>query len=321
LKMVLRNFNTYKPTALILVPLFVDTIVKKIWDEIEKKGKTKLVKRAIVISNALRRVGIDMRRTLFKEILDSFGGSLRLIVSGGAPLNPAHIPVLDAFGITLLQGYGTTECAPLISVVPSGWEMKKQGSVGPAVLGVEVKIDSPVGDKYGEVLVKGGNVMLGYMDNPEATNECMTYDGFYRTGDIGYLDDDGFLYITGRKKNVIVLNSGKNVYPEEIEEYLSQSELISECAVVARKKMSGGGSGTGEIILCALIYPNFDKFIDASGEDTKRRDMSEVKKAIQKEVDEINKKLPIYKQINIVEVRETEFEKTASKKIMRSKLS
>ena len=325
LKMVLRNFNAYKPTALVLVPLFVDTMIKKIWDEIEKRGKTKLVKGAIILSNALRRLGIDMRRTLFKEILDSFGGELRLIISGGAPLNPAHIPVFDSFGITLVQGYGTTECAPLLSVVPSEFVMKKIGSAGYPVFGVELKIDSPVGDKYGEILARGKNVMLGYMDNPEATSECMTDDGFYRTGDIGYLDEDGFLFITGRKKNVIVLSNGKNIYPEEIEEYLSQSELISECVVIARRKTSEYNSG--EIILCALIYPNFEKFADdktADGSaetdgDRKHQDMDEIYAAIKKEVDKINKKLPIYKQINIVELRETEFEKTASRKIMRNK--
>ena len=319
LKMVLRNFNVYKPTALILVPLFVDTMVKKIWDEIEKQGKTMLVKSAIILSNTLRRVGIDMRRVFFKEILDSFGGNLRLIVSGGAPLNPAHIPVFDAFGITLVQGYGTTECAPLLSVVPSNWVMKKMGSVGYPVYGVELEIDSPVGDKYGEVLARGNNVMLGYMNDPDATSECMTSDGFYRTGDIGYIDNDGFLYITGRKKNVIVLSNGKNVYPEEIEEYLKHSELVSECAVIARNKTPGG---TGETMVCALIYPNLDKFVIGETPDGEKKyqSMDEIYKVIKKEVDDINKKLPAYKHINIVEVRETEFEKTASKKIMRNKL-
>jgi long-chain acyl-CoA synthetase len=318
LKMALRNFNIYKPTTLVLVPLFVDTMLKKIWDEIEKRGKTKLVKRAIIVSNALRRAGIDLRRVFFKEILDSFGGNLRLIVCGGAPLNPAHIPVFDAFGITLVQGYGTTECAPLLAVVPTEYVMKKIGSVGPAVLGVELKIHSPVGDKYGEILAKGNNVMLGYMGDEEATSEVMTTDGFYRTGDIGYLDDDGFLYITGRKKNVIISSSGKNIYPEEIEEYLNQSGLISECVVIARKA-SGRDTDKKEksdIMLCALIYPDFEKFKD--GESVKP--MDEIYKAISNEIQEINKKLPQYKHINIIELRETEFEKTASRKIMRNRL-
>ncbi|MCL2096224.1 MAG: AMP-binding protein [Oscillospiraceae bacterium] len=320
LKTVLRNFNAYKPTALVLVPLFVDTMLKKIWDEIEKRGKTKLVRGAMIISGALRRAGIDMRRVFFKEILDSFGGELRLIVCGGAPLNPAHIPVFDAFGITLVQGYGTTECAPLLTVVPSQYVMKKIGSAGPAVLGVELKIDSPDGDKYGEILAKGDNVMLGYMDDEEATGEVMTDDGFYRTGDIGCLDGDGFLYITGRKKNVIISSGGKNIYPEEIEEYLNQSELIGECAVIARTKKSG--AGVGGLTLCALIYPNYDcagfKNPDSGGLSMPKE---EINKIINKEIAEINKKLPLYKQINIVEIRESEFEKTASRKIMRDKLS
>ena len=316
LKMVLRNFGMYKPTALVLVPLFVETMAKKMWDEIEKRGKTKLVKRAMVLSSTLRKVGIDMRRVFFKEILDSFGGELRLIISGGAPLNPIYVPMFDAIGITLAQGYGTTECAPLLSVVPSDYVMKKVGSVGPAVLGVELKIHSPVGDKYGEILAKGGNVMMGYMGDPEATKECMTEDGFYRTGDIGYLDKDGFLYITGRKKNVIVLSNGKNVYPEEIEEYLGKSELIKECVVTARQKTTG--SDTGDITLCALIYPDYEKF---AAEGPVAPDADEVFKRINEEVIKINKKLPLYKQINIVEIRETEFARNASKKIMRHKLN
>jgi long-chain acyl-CoA synthetase len=199
--------------------------------------------------------------------------------------------------------------------VPSDYVMKKVGSVGPAVLGVELKIHSPVGDKYGEVLAKGDNVMLGYMDDPEATEECMTEDGFYRTGDIGYLDKDGFLYITGRKKNVIVLSSGKNVYPEEIEEYLNQSDLIKECVVTARQKTSGGEKG--EIMLCALIYPDFEKF---SAEGSPELNMDEVYRKINEEVLAISKKLPLYKQINIIEIRETEFKRNASKKIVRHNL-
>ena len=308
LKMFSRNCAAYKPTVLVLVPLFVDTMVKKIWSEIEKQGKTKLVKRMIKLSNSLYRINVDLRRIIFKEILSSFGGSLRLIISGGAPLNPAHIPVLNAFGIALMQGYGTTECSPLISVVPPGWEMKKIGSAGYPVCGVDVKIDNPDADSHGEILAKGNNVMLGYMGNPVATGECMTADGYYRTGDIGYLDKDGFLYITGRKKNIIVLSNGKNIYPEEIEEYLNQSELISECAVIARNKTLG--DETGETMLCALIYPDYDKFPNGGN----------IYDAIKNEIDEMNRKLPIYKQINIIEIRETEFDKTTSKKIIRDKL-
>ena len=307
LRMFSRNFAAYKPTVLVLVPLFVDTMAKKISGEIEKKGKTKLVKRMVRLSNSLCRIGIDLRRVIFKEILDSFGGSLRLIISGGAPLNEAHISMLGAFGIALMQGYGATECSPLISVVPPGWEMKKPGSAGYPVLGVEVKTETLGSGKHGEILAKGGNVMLGYMGDPEATKACMTEDGFYRTGDIGYLDKDGFLYITGRKKNIIVLNNGKNIYPEEIENYLNQSELIGECAVTAR---NGAGDKTGDAMLCALVYPNCEKLPEGG----------DIYQAIKKEIEAINKKLPIYKQVNLIEIRETEFEKTTSQKIMREKL-
>lgn len=302
LKVVMRNFQFYKPTKMVLVPLFVDNIVKKIWDEIDKKGKRKTVERAIATSNALRKIGIDLRRKLFKDVINAFGGRLELIICGGAPLNPAHIITLDNFGIKICQGYGTTECAPLISVTPSDMHMKKVGSVGHSIFCNEIKIDGRDENGYGEILVKGENVMLGYLDNEEATSEAFTADGFYRTGDVGYIDADGYIYITGRKKNIIILNNGKNVYPEEIEEYLQKIQEIKECAVISRKK-------DGEESITALIVPDFEKF--------EGKDFKEVEKYIKEKVNEINKQLPIFKQITEVDVREEEFEKTASKKIKR----
>ena len=302
LKAVMRNFAFYKPTKLVLVPLFVDNMVKKIWDEIDKKGKRKTVEAAIAVSNAMRKVGIDLRRTLFKDVINAFGGRLEGIICGGAPLNPEHITTMDNFGIHIWQGYGTTECAPLISVVPSDMHMKKIGSVGHFIFSNEVKIDGKDENGYGEILVKGENVMLGYLDNEEATREVFTEDGFYRTGDIGYIDADGYIYVTGRKKNIIILSNGKNVYPEEVEEYLQKIENIKECAVISRKSDSGEN-------ITALIVPDLEKF--------EGKDFAEVEKIIKEQVNEINKQIPIYKQITEVDVREQEFEKTASRKIKR----
>ena len=305
-KMVMRSFKIFKPNAMTLVPLFVETMYKKIWDEIEKKGKTKTVKSAIKASNAMRKVGIDMRRKLFKDVLEAFGGNLNVIICGGAPLNPDTIKGFEAFGIDIFQGYGITECSPLVAVMPQN--IIKPASVGYPVPCVEVIIDKTEGEETGEILVKGDSVMIGYINNPEATAEVMTEDGFFRTGDIGYLDEDGFLYITGRKKNVVVLNNGKNIFPEEIEEHLSKCELMAEKIVIGRTLENG------TVILTALVYPNLEKFTDKDGNV---RSSEEMHDAIKAEVMQINKTLPSFKHITEIELLETEFEKNTSKKIKR----
>jgi long-chain acyl-CoA synthetase len=298
----MRNFQFYKPTKLVLVPLFMDNMVKKIWDEIDKKGKRKTVEKAIKLSNALRKAGIDIRRKLFKDVINAFGGRLEMIICGGAPLNPEHVITMDNFGVTVCQGYGTTECAPLISVVPSDMHMKKVGSVGHFIFSNEVKTEGRDENGYGEILAKGDNVMLGYLDNEEATREVFTEDGFYRTGDIGYIDAEGYIYITGRKKNLIILSNGKNIYPEEIEEYLQRIKELKECAVISRRK-------DGVETITALLVPDFEQFGD--------KDFGEIEKYIKEKAEEINKQLPIFKQMTEIEVRKEEFEKTASRKIKR----
>ena len=308
LKMIMRNFQFYKPHKLVLVPLFIDNLVKKIWDEIEKKGKTKTVRKAVKLSNSLRKVGIDLRRKLFKDILNAFGGRLNAIISGGAPLNPSHVKTMDDFGITIWQGYGITECSPLVSVIPELMHMKKIGSVGFPVLHNEVKIGEKDENGNGEILVKGENVMIGYLDDEEATKEVFTDDGWFKTGDIGYLDGDGYIYITGRKKNIIILSNGKNIYPEEIEEYLYKIEGLKECAVISRQKENGDDN------IAALIVP------DLESERFLGKEFKEIEATIKEEVDNVNKSLPVFKQITEVEVRKDEFEKTTTKKIMRYKL-
>ena len=323
LRMFLKNMNFFQPTLMVLVPMFVDAIVKKIWDGIEEKGKTKLVKSIIKISNLLRKIGIDKRRTLFKDIHAAFGGNLRYIVSGGAPLNPDHVRTLDDFGITVTQGYGTTECSPIIALMAPEMAYEKHKSCGYPLIEADVAIlrndgtIAPLSDKedseHGEVIVKGEIVMLGYMDNPEANAAAFTPEGYYRTGDIGYIDKDGFIYLVGRIKNIIINTSGKNIYPEEIEEHLSSIRSIKEVAVIGRYK-DGGQYGASEVVLTALIYPDFDLFKDANGAI---RPMDEIKAAIHEEVIAVNRTLPAYKQINEIELRDTEFEKTTSKKIIR----
>lgn len=307
LKHVLKNLKLFKPTGMVLVPLFVTTFNKKIWDEVRKKGKEKQLKLGMTASNTLRYVGVDVRRKLFGDILEAFGGNLCKIICGGAAMDPSLMKMFDSIGIELCEGYGITECSPLIAVNP--YYKRKFGSVGPAVPSCEVKIDAETTDEHGriigEILVKGENVMIGYYDNPEANLEVFTDDGWFRTGDLGYMDNEGYIYITGRKKSVIVLNNGKNVFPEEIEEYLSKIENIKECVVVGRDK--GDGS---EVMLTAVIFPDFaaypeDEPIDAIAEDIKSQVLS------------LNRSLPSFKQIRNIDIRKTEFEKTTTKKIKR----
>ncbi len=302
---VLKNFQLFKPTGLILVPLFVYTMYKRIWAEAKKKGKDKQLKLAIGASHAMRKVGIDKRREIFAEVLNSFGGRLTKIVCGGAALNPKMIEFFDHIGIEICEGFGITECAPLTFVTP--YYARKIGSVGPAVPCCQGRID---GTNYGshgyiegEIQIKGDNVMLRYYNNPEANEAAFTDDGWFRTGDIGYMDDDGYFYVTGRLKSVIVLENGKNIFPEEIEEYLADIELIAECVVVGRQVGS-------TVNLTAVVYPNMALF---SGDESPEHMLSE----IEKEIHELNKKLPSHKHIKGVELREVEFEKTSSRKIKR----
>jgi len=304
LKNVMRNFAHFKPNTLVLVPLFVETMYKKIWAEIDKKGMRKKVNFAIKLSNFLLKLGIDKRKKFFAQILNAFGGNLRCIICGGAPLEPQLIKDFNAFGIVLLEGYGITECAPLVAVNRVGKE--RAHTVGTAVEGCKVKTDADDGVSEGELLVLGNNVMMGYYKNEEATNDVFTEDGWFKTGDIGRIDNDGYIYITGRKKNIIILSNGKNIYPEELEHYLFKCELITEAVVIGRK------NANGEVVITAVVYPN--------EELTASKSNDEVYSLIKAEINGINKNLPPYKQIHDLELRDTEFEKTTSRKIKRYKV-
>ena len=305
IKKVLKNFSTFKPTGLVLVPLFVNTMYKKIMSEAEKQGKLGFLKFAIKLSRFLRKFGIDLRYKLFKSVRDPFGGRLVKIVCGGAPLNPQMVKEFEEFGIYISEGYGITECSPLVSVSP--YFAPKSGSVGPAVNSCTVKIDGDeVNEKgfvSGEILVKGSNVMIGYYNNDEENAKVFTEDGYFRTGDIGYMDGDGYIYITGRKKSVIVLENGKNVFPEEIEEYLENVESIAESVVVGRT------DSEGIVTLTAICYPAYDKFDGMTADELQAK--------IRADIAHLNKKLAGFKQIRDVEFRDTEFEKTTSRKIKR----
>jgi len=302
---VLKNLQLFKPTGLVLVPLYVYTFYKRIWSEAKKSGRDKTLKIGVGTARALRSMGIDKRRSIFAEVLNSFGGRLEKIICGGAALNPRMIDFFETLGISIYEGFGITECAPLVCVTP--YYARKYGSVGPAVPCCQVRIDAhqtnDAGYAEGEIQVKGDNVMLGYYKDEKATAKAFTDDGWFRTGDIGYLDEDNYCHITGRLKSVIVLENGKNVFPEEIEEYLGEIETIAECVVIGRQNDS-------EVNLVAVVYPDASKFPEGAGKD-------QMYASIYTSIVALNKTLPTYKHIHNVEIRDTEFEKTTSRKIKR----
>ncbi len=307
LKRVLRNFAAFKPNTLVLVPLFLETMHRRIWEEIRRQGMEKKVRTAMKLNAALLSVGIDIREKLFGRITAAFGGNLKCIVSGGAPLNPEIIKDFYHFGIAIFEGYGITECAPLISVNRPG--KVHLHSVGTPVQGVTVKIDMTPGEETGEILAKGPNIMLGYYNNEEATAEVFTEDGYFRTGDIGFIDEDGCIHITGRKKNIILLSNGKNIFPEELEEHLQTIPGLLETVVIGRTKKAE--DGTESIVITALIVPNKEH------EAVKDLDEEALSSYFKTKVTEINKTMPLYKRIADVEIRHEEFEKNTSKKIKR----
>ena len=307
LKHLMRNFAEFKPTGLVLVPMVVNAMYKKIRAEVNKQGKDFQFNTAMLLSNGLRHVGIDVSRKLFKSVLAPFGGRLVKIISGGAPLDPEMIKNFAAFGIQICEGYGITECSPLVSVNP--YYAPRPGSVGTTVpcckTRIEVTGKNDLGYNEGEIQVLGDNVMMGYFDNEEENRKAFTADGWFRTGDVGYIDEDGYIYITGRIKSVIVLDNGKNVFPEEIEEYLAKIPEIAESVVVGRKSEENGS-----VNLVAVVYPNAEAFADPNDRQT-------VYKTIYKKISALNKKLPTFKVIRAIEIREEPFEKTTSRKIKR----
>ncbi len=304
IKHVKNNLLLFKPQMSLMVPMIVDGLYKNIWKEAEKSGLANHLKFGIWFSNLIRKIGIDKRDLFFFPILDALGGNLKIIVSGGAPLNPALIKGLDHIGIRVYNGYGITECSPLIST--NSPLSDRPGSVGQIAPICQIKIGNPRTDGNGEIWVKGENVMLGYYHDPEATRSTFTEDGWFKTGDIGYLDNKEFLYITGREKNLIILANGKNVHPEELEEKLLNSiPYIREVLVYASKNDLGH-----DCMIAADAYLDQD-FVKAHGQE-------EAKRCFDEDMSKLNRHLSVYKRIEHYSVRDTEFEKTTTKKIKRN---
>ena len=295
LRMIAKNLNIYKPDYMLVVPAVALALHKNVLKNAEKQGKLKLMLRMMKISNALRKVGIDLRRKLFKSVHEGLGGNLIEVVCGGAPIPIDTAYFFDAIGIMILNGYGITECSPLVSVNnPKDSDYRTVGYPLPCI---EIKIDEVDEDGIGEVCVKGDIVMLGYYKKPEQTAEVIV-DGWFHTGDFGYVNKKGQLLITGRKKNIIVLDNGKNIYPEEIEKYIYTLPYVKDAVVY-------DSTDEGKLILCAEIYPDSELMGDAD---------------VNADVCNVLSQLPSYKQISKIVMRDTEFPKNASQKIVRGKI-
>lgn len=307
LKYILSELKEQQPTHLILVPLFVETFYKRIWATAEKQGKDKLLRAMIKASNGMRKVGIDIRKKLFASVTGAFGGKLEMIICGGAALNQDIIDTFEGIGIVILNGYGITECAPLISCNRN--EYRKKGSVGTPIIGERVKILDPDENGEGEICVKGPNVMMGYYKDPEASAAAFDADGFFKSGDYGKLDDEGWIYITGRLKNLIILSNGKNVYPEEIETEIQGIYGVNE--VVVYEGLNA--DGTSKDCIVAEIYPDLDGL--------KNHGITDAQKYFKENIQKINAAAPSYKRVQIVKVRNEEFPKNTSKKIVRFKIN
>lgn len=301
LKNVLKNLQLYKPDYIYLVPAFAEVFYKNIWNTAKKSGKDKGLKFLIGLSNCLRKIGIDMRKKLFKSIHEAFGGNLIKIVVGGAPLRAELGDFFDSIGILLTNGYGITECSPLVSVNTES--LNDPMTVGTVLRCCEIKFENVTPDGDGEICVKGDIVMAGYYKDKERTERVLK-DGWFNTEDYGRFNEKGQLIINGRKKNIIVLDNGKNIYPEEIESYIMGIPYVAEVVVKGIKNDVGQETG-----LCAEVFPNKDK--------VKELGITDIEEVLKVDIAKETKDLPIYKKISEVEVRETEFNKTTTNKIKR----
>ncbi len=303
LRYIQSNLKEYKVSVFVCVPLLLEAMYKKIMAEVEKQGKTKVIKIGTKISNFLLKLGIDIRRKLFKQILDNLGGNIRFVISGASGIDKKVAKGFNNFGILTVQGYGLTETSPVLTAETE--EKMRLGSCGVSMPSVEMKVDSPNEEGIGELIAKGPNVMLGYYENKEATDEVLK-DGWFHTGDLGYIDKDGFVFITGRKKNVIVLKNGKNIYPEELELLINNLSYVAESMVYGKPK-------DDDLLLSVKIVYN-EEYVKEKYPDISEEELKEI---IWNDIKEINKKLPNYKHIKNLVVTNEPMIKTTTAKIKR----
>ncbi len=303
LRHVQENLKEYKVTVFVCVPLLIESIYKKIEAGIEKKGKTKLIKFAKAISGFLLKFGIDIRRKLFKEVLDELGGELRFVVSGGSALDKKVSKGFNELGILTVQGYGLTETAPVLA--SENIKAIKYGSIGYPMPDVEIKIDNPNDEGIGEIIARGPNVMLGYYEDEEATNEVLR-NGWFHTGDLGYVDKDGMIFVAGRKKNVIVLKNGKNIYPEELEVLINNLPYVAESMVYGEEK-------DDDLVVSVKIVYNKEYVQEKYGDISEE----ELRNIVWQDIKEINTKIPKYKYMKKLVLTDEPMIKTTTQKVKR----
>lgn len=307
LRYILKNLAEAKPTVFLCVPLIMENMYKKIWSQAKKSGKEKILRRVLSANRFTKRIGLNLVPLLLSQITAVFGGRMRLMICGGAAIDPAILEGIAAFGITCLQGYGLTECGPIAALNPD--VNPKQAAAGAMPPYMECKIVDQSEEKIGEICIKGPNIMIGYYNNPEATAEVLSGEGWFSTGDLGYRDGEGFIHITGRKKSVIITKNGKNVFPEEIEYYLGQIPYVEECMV-----WGADSEESGDTLIYAGIKCDREAVAEVLGEEYTKAQAEEL---LWKEIDKINSEIPYFKRIKKMGVREIEFEKTTAKKIKR----
>ncbi len=304
LKYIQQNMNEYHVSVFVSVPLVLENIHNKVWKSLEEQGKDKLMKTMVSITKTLSKVKIDLRKKVFKPIIDKFGGKLRVVFVGSAPLDKNIIHGFNNFGVKLVQGYGLTETSPVISCETD--KEKKPGSIGLPLYNLDVKIENPDEDGLGEITVKGPSVMLGYYENEESTKKAMN-NGWFSTEDYGYIDEDGFLFISGRKNDIIVLKNGKNIYPHELEFLLNKLPAVSESMVFARNRSSMDTTLSAKIVydedLAQKIYGDLSK--------------EELKEIFWKNVKEVNQTLPDVKHIKEIIITTEPLSKTTTQKVKR----
>lgn len=306
LRYIKQNLNEYKVTVFVGVPVLIEAIYKTIMKEIEKQGKTKLINTAIKISNILLKIGIDIRRKLFKQVIDALGGELRFVISGGAPADPKISKGFNSLGIKTVQGYGLSETSPVIAAEDD--RHMKNGTVGIPMINDIIEIANKDENGVGEIRVKGPNVMLGYYEMPELTNEVLK-DGWFYTGDLGYIDKDGYIFITGRNKNMIVLRNGKKVFPEEIELLVNRLELVEESMVF------GYPDEKVKDDLKVAVKIVYNK--EVVKEKYKDKTEDELYQIIWGQIKELNQSFPRYKHIQKMILTSEELIKTTTKKVKR----
>lgn len=304
LRYIADNLKEYHVSIFVAVPLVLETMYKKINKGIKDQGKEKLINTMIKISNGLLKMHIDVRKKLFKTIIDKFGGKLRIILYGGAALDKETIVGFNNFGVDSIQGYGLTETSPVL--VAESETKHRPGSAGYALDNVQIKILEPDKDGIGEILAKGPNIMFGYYNDDKKTKEAFQ-DGWFKTGDYGYIDNEGFLFITGRKKDIIVLRNGKNIYPQELEFLINKLDYVQESMVYSRE-----ASKTDTLLAAKIVY---DKEI--MEKNFPNKSVKDYEKIIWDDIKEINKTLPDYKHIKKIRISDEPMEKTTTQKIKR----